>query len=560
MRKRTLDTVSRQGAQRRLDEFKKSRNKKLDAETKISAARSMASDQFDYFSSLFERMVFMEPDPKYGLRTMSVTHQLVVGFYRPFIDECSVLELKWVLIHEALHPMHDHPSRWVEMFGYDPLELEEALERISKEVVDVMLKSRMWNISADYGINQLLEILAKQNNESLPGEYVSPSSLDIEPGLTSEAVYNILMKREQEQEQEPDENEEGDGESSNDDGDSEGESPNGKEDTEGNSPDGETPSQESDEGEDSDGNEGKDSDGNEGEDDGDNDTEDGGGNGSRDEGSENGENSNDSDKSPGNGGGGTNAGGVPQEWEKDIPDDVGLNPDEVDMVMRLVAQEVKNHEMEKGIGSVPGFLSLWSKELLEIPPVTWEEQLNSNLKASFEKLLKGGGDQSFDRISRNQFKLGGFGMGIPILSRTIMPDLLVAVMLDTSGSMGLEEIQLAIATVKALVEATDCNLLFGCCDCAASEIVEVDNWYDIPDHIVGGGGTDFRPGFKLLKDYHPQPDIVIYITDGGGIGPTKAPDWCDTFWVIVGDDTCNPIDNRGNKISWGDFVHVSNKK
>lgn len=55
-------------------------------------------------------------------------------------------------------------------------------------------------------------------------------------------------------------------------------------------------------------------------------------------------------------------------------------------------------------------------------------------------------------------------------------------------------------------------------------------------HIVrpeGGGGTDFRPGFRWLDDNNRSPRAVIYLTDGFCHKfPKQEPDF-PVLWVIV---------------------------
>ena len=48
----------------------------------------------------------------------------------------------------------------------------------------------------------------------------------------------------------------------------------------------------------------------------------------------------------------------------------------------------------------------------------------------------------------------------------------------------------------------------------------------------GGGGTDFRPVFDAIGKMDDQPCCAVYLTDGYGAEPTKAPDY-PVLWVLV---------------------------
>lgn len=52
--------------------------------------------------------------------------------------------------------------------------------------------------------------------------------------------------------------------------------------------------------------------------------------------------------------------------------------------------------------------------------------------------------------------------------------------------------------------------------------------------VTGGGGTDFRPPFEELKKRRMRPELAIYLTDGEGAFPEKAPDY-PVIWVMTPD-------------------------
>ena len=50
----------------------------------------------------------------------------------------------------------------------------------------------------------------------------------------------------------------------------------------------------------------------------------------------------------------------------------------------------------------------------------------------------------------------------------------------------------------------------------------------------GDGGTCFIPPFEYVKEHKLRPDIFIYLTDGYGDAPEKAPNF-PVLWVLTND-------------------------
>jgi predicted metal-dependent peptidase len=112
--------------------------------------------------------------------------------------------------------------------------------------------------------------------------------------------------------------------------------------------------------------------------------------------------------------------------------------------------------------------------------------------------------------------------------------LLVAV--DTSGSICpqmLEEFFTEIHgtwKVGASVVVVECD-------------AEVQQSYDYrgkpPKGVKGGGGTEFEPVFKWMREQRPF-DGVIYLTDGYGPAPETRPN-CKLLWVVTEDGSADEL-------------------
>ena len=193
---------------------------------------------------------------------------------------------------------------------------------------------------------------------------------------------------------------------------------------------------------------------------------------------------------------------------------------------------------------MPGFLKAWAEEFLAPPEIHWSAKLSTAI-ASKRKFTRGSKTQTYRRESRRQEK------GQPILPSRHSPVPVVALVGDTSASMGTDEITAIIGTAKGLVQATGAEVIFCAADTQVQGITEIRDWSEIQDLIVGRGGTDFRPAFKTLEEYRPQPSTVVYVTDGYGSAPADEPTWCETIWVLVGPHTQKPC-------HWGEVIEIEN--
>jgi len=130
------------------------------------------------------------------------------------------------------------------------------------------------------------------------------------------------------------------------------------------------------------------------------------------------------------------------------------------------------------------------------------------------------------------------------------PLVTVAVVVDTSGSMGQAEVDAALAEVRGVIRAAGIGsqqLLVLACDAAVGATSRVRRVEDV--QLVGGGGTDMRVGIGAAEASRPQPDVVVVFTDGytpwpehptrarlivaliGGQAAETAPSWATTVCV-----------------------------
>lgn len=114
----------------------------------------------------------------------------------------------------------------------------------------------------------------------------------------------------------------------------------------------------------------------------------------------------------------------------------------------------------------------------------------------------------------------------------------VAVCIDTSGSIGADELGLFHAELQGVLSAYPhirCQLFF--CDTELDGPHELARGVD-PPRPTGGGGTDFCPFFRWLDRHPPEHErsqrLAVYLTDGYGAFPERAPE-DETLWIVIGD-------------------------
>ena len=123
--------------------------------------------------------------------------------------------------------------------------------------------------------------------------------------------------------------------------------------------------------------------------------------------------------------------------------------------------------------------------------------------------------------------------------------------IDTSGSVGEEELNLFMAELQGILSAYPllrCWLFYADASCYGP--YELQGGSDIPKP-KGGGGTDFRPFFKkVAKDWSREKQAVcVYLTDGYGEFPKHEPE-LPTLWVVV------PGGLEDGEVPWGEVVRL----
>ena len=123
--------------------------------------------------------------------------------------------------------------------------------------------------------------------------------------------------------------------------------------------------------------------------------------------------------------------------------------------------------------------------------------------------------------------------------------------IDTSGSVGDEELNLFLAELRGILSAYPmlrCWLFYADASCYGPYELEADS--DIPKP-KGGGGTDFRPFFRMVTKHwgREKKAVCVYLTDGYGDFPKQEPELA-ALWVVV------PGGLGDSEFPWGDVVRL----
>jgi hypothetical protein len=196
--------------------------------------------------------------------------------------------------------------------------------------------------------------------------------------------------------------------------------------------------------------------------------------------------------------------------------------DEIKEAMVAAAQSA-------GAGRVPAGIQRMIGDFTE-PKMDWRQMLRMNIQS----ILKS--NFSFNRPNRKSQHCGAI---LPGLMNDETVDVSVAI--DMSGSISDAMAKDFISEVKGIMdEYKDFKLDLWCFDTKVYNYARFSG--DSADDIVsyeckGGGGTDFDVNFEFMKEENIEPKKFIMFTDGYPCGSWGDEDYCDTLFIIHGNET-----------------------
>lgn len=130
------------------------------------------------------------------------------------------------------------------------------------------------------------------------------------------------------------------------------------------------------------------------------------------------------------------------------------------------------------------------------------------------------------------------------------------VCIDTSGSVDDEQLGAFVGELRGILRSyptVRCRLWYADAECHGPFVVESADRVPKP---IGGGGTDFRPFLQRAVDDddvaspREAPPLLVYLTDGHGAFPDRAPA-APVLWAVV------PGGLESSKFPFGHVVRMA---
>lgn len=238
--------------------------------------------------------------------------------------------------------------------------------------------------------------------------------------------------------------------------------------------------------------------------------------------------------------------GNPVPGEPDGGDPEGRSEAEMERAAKDAAEGIRAAAAASR-GSVPGSLVRMADAVLLPPKVDWRRKLRGCVRQAVQ-WAAGAVDTRYDRPSVRQAGVG-YGPGRPIMPRLRRPVPRVLVAVDTSGSMGEEELTRAVAETVAVAKAVNAQVDMVAADAKVQGVARVRSAVDIARALKGGGGTLYQPVLDHAVQSKPKYDVVVFLCDGGCFDRPVQPRGLRVVWVLVGRHRVKPC-------AWGEMVEV----
>jgi predicted metal-dependent peptidase len=183
-------------------------------------------------------------------------------------------------------------------------------------------------------------------------------------------------------------------------------------------------------------------------------------------------------------------------------------------------------------GSIPAGIRRMIQDLTE-PKMNWRELLRMQLESTIKS------DYSWMRTSRK-----GWDMDAVMPGMKFDPMIDIAISIDASGSISKEMLKDFLGEVQGIMESFPSyriHVVTFDTKIYNPQQYNSDNLETIADYeIKGGGGTDFDCVFDYFKQEDIEPKRHIMFTDGYPCDSWGDEHYCDTVFIIHGNDTIVP--------------------
>ena len=211
--------------------------------------------------------------------------------------------------------------------------------------------------------------------------------------------------------------------------------------------------------------------------------------------------------------------------------------------LKQIRDEIREATMQAaqaaGAGNTPASVQRMIKELTE-PKMNWREILRQQIQSTIKN------DFTFMRPNRK-----GWHMSAILPGQQFQETIDICVAIDMSGSIGDEQAKDFLTEIKGIMqEYRDFRIKVWCFDTKVYNEQDYDGYsMDEFDEYepMGGGGTEFDANWEYMKENDIQPKKFIMFTDGYPYGSWGDENYCDTVFIIHGNNTIVP--------PWGEYAY-----
>ena len=203
--------------------------------------------------------------------------------------------------------------------------------------------------------------------------------------------------------------------------------------------------------------------------------------------------------------------------------------------LRQIRDEIKEATMQAaqaaGAGNTPAEIARMIKELTE-PKMNWREILRQQIQSTIRN------DYTFMRPSRKSWHIGAI---LPGTNYDETIDICIAI--DMSGSISNKQAKDFLSEIQGIMdEYKDFKIKLWCFDTKVYNEEDFDGYGNdlLSYQVKGGGGTEFDCNWDYMKKHDINPKKFIMFTDGYPWGSWGDEMYCDTVFIIHGNDTIVP--------------------
>jgi predicted metal-dependent peptidase len=225
----------------------------------------------------------------------------------------------------------------------------------------------------------------------------------------------------------------------------------------------------------------------------------------------------------------SDGGGQPGNGKSNRP---SYSKEELKKIRDEIREAAITASQAAGAGNTPAEIQRLIRELTE-PKMDWRQILRQQIQSTIRN------DYTFARPSRKGWHTGAILPGMNF-DETID----ICISIDMSGSISDAQANDFLTEIKGIMdEYKDYAIKIWCFDTKVYNEQDFDGTggNDITEYKpMGGGGTDFMANWEYMKNNDINPKKFIMFTDGYPWDSWGDENYCDTVFIIHGNDSIVP--------------------